>query len=217
MPLRWRCGFDADRLDIDRYAPDGFTMVSEEANPVLAGIDIVARSMGLGDFHFTANAGRLKLNGVEAEDVAIDMGANENGIEFRTVDVGNVAGARLDMTGLLQFPKQAVAGSINAKVTASDPQGLFRLLGLAGRGDTATIYDRLAALKPLRSRCGGPGDLRRRQHHRQPQGEGGVRQDRPLDQRQLRRQGGQVEGRRSARLGRGQRSLERGGARPLGV
>ncbi len=141
--------FDADRLDIDRYAPDGFTMVSEEANPVLAGIDIVARSMGLGDFRLTANAGRLKLNGVEAEDVAIDMGANENGIEFRTVDVGNVAGARLDMTGLLQFPKQAVAGSINAKVTASDPQGLFRLLGLAGRGDTATIYDRLAALKPL--------------------------------------------------------------------
>ncbi len=140
---------DADRLDVDRYAPDGLTLASSESNPFLAAVDMVASSMGLGEFHLTASVGRLKLNRVVAEDVAVDMSANENGIEFRTVDVGNVAGARLEMTGLLHFPKEAVAGSINAKVIASDPEGLFRLLGLVGRSDRPSIYDRLAALKPL--------------------------------------------------------------------
>ena len=140
---------DADRLDVDRYAPDGLTLASSESNPFLAGVDMVASSMGLGEFHLTGSVGRLKLNGVEAEDVAVDMSANENGIEFRTVDVGNVAGARLDMTGLLHFPNEAVAGSINAKVNASDPNGLFRLLGLVGHSERTSIYDRLAALKPL--------------------------------------------------------------------
>jgi hypothetical protein len=140
---------DAERLDIDRYAPDGLTLASEETDPFLASVDLIAHSMGFGDFRLSANVARLRLNGVDAEDIAIDMGANEDGIEFRTVDVGNVAGARLDMTGLLHFPDEAVAGSINAKITASDPAGLFRLLGLAGRGDAATIYDRLAALSPL--------------------------------------------------------------------
>jgi uncharacterized protein involved in outer membrane biogenesis len=141
--------FDADRLDLDRYAPDGLAAASEERDPLLASVDLLARSMGFGDFHLSARAGRLRLNGVEAEDVAIDMGANEEGIEFRTFDVGNIAGARLDMTGLLRFPEEAIAGSLNAKLAASDPAGLLRLLGLADREDGPTFYDRLAATSPL--------------------------------------------------------------------
>ena len=127
---------EADRLDLDRYLPRGF---GEWAGGGFGGsglavalVDLLAGTMTFGDFQLTARAGQLRFHEVEATDIAIDLGANESVVELRTVEIGQVGGARMDVAGVLSFPGEAVAGSINAAVDAEDPRALLRLLGALG-------------------------------------------------------------------------------------
>jgi hypothetical protein len=69
---------------------------------------------------------------VEAQDIAIDLGANENVVELRTFEIGQVGAARMNVAGILSFPGEGVAGSINALIDAEDPRALLRLLGAFG-------------------------------------------------------------------------------------
>jgi hypothetical protein len=93
---------------------------------------LLGEAMTLGDFQLTAQAAELRFHGVEAQDIAIDIAANENGLELRTVEIGRVGAARMDVSGLLRFPGEGVAGSIDALIDAEDPRGLLRLLGAFG-------------------------------------------------------------------------------------
>jgi hypothetical protein len=123
---------DADRVDLDRYVPRGFSDQTGESSLAMTLVDLMGQAMTLGDFELTVQAGQLRFHGMEAQDVAIDLGANENGVELRTVEIGRVGAARMDVSGLLRFPGEGVAGSLNALVDAEDPRGLLRLLGVFG-------------------------------------------------------------------------------------
>ena len=127
---------DADRLKLDRYLPRGFGEWAGdgfgESGLAVALVNFLAETMTFGDFQLTAKAGQLRFHGVEARDIAIDLGANESVVELRTVEIGQVGGARMDVAGVLSFPGEAVAGSINAVVDAEDPRALLRLLGAIG-------------------------------------------------------------------------------------
>lgn len=123
----------ADRVNVDRYLPRGLGSIAGESDAARALVELLASSMSFGDLQLTAQADRLRIHGVEAEDIAIDIAANENGVELRTAEIGKVGAARLDFTGLLRFPgDEGIQGSIRAAVDAQDPRGLLRLLGLFG-------------------------------------------------------------------------------------
>jgi uncharacterized protein involved in outer membrane biogenesis len=131
---------DADRLDLDRYLPRGFGEWAGDgfgqSGLAMALVDFLGRTMTFGDFQLTAQAGQLRFHGVEAQDIAIDLGANDNVVELRTVEIGQVGAARLGLAGLVSFPEEGVAGSVNGHVDAEDPRALLRLLGAFGLDQT---------------------------------------------------------------------------------
>jgi hypothetical protein len=122
---------DADRLDLDRYLPRGLDL-ADDSGLAMTLVDLLGEAMTLGDFLLTTQAAELRFHGVEAQDIAIDIAANENGLELRTVEIGRVGAARMDVSGLLRFPGEGVAGSIDALIDAEDPRDLLRLLGAFG-------------------------------------------------------------------------------------
>jgi hypothetical protein len=143
---------DADRLDLDRYLPRGLGTLAGDglggSGLAAAVAELAGSAMSFGDVQFTAGAGELRFHGVEAKDIAIDVGADESVLELRTVEIGQVGAARLDVTGLVSFAGDALEGSVNAVVDAEDPRGLLRLLGAFGP-DTAIEPAWAGALGPL--------------------------------------------------------------------
>jgi uncharacterized protein involved in outer membrane biogenesis len=143
---------DADRLDLDRYMPRGLGTWAGDgfgsSGLAAALAELVGRAMTFGDVQLTAQARELRFHGVEARDIAIDVGADENVLELRTVEIGQVGAARLDVTGLLSFAGDGLEGSVNAAVDAEDPRGLLRLLGAFGP-DSAIEPAWVSALGPL--------------------------------------------------------------------
>jgi hypothetical protein len=143
---------DADRLDLDRYFPRGLGTWAGDGfggSGLAAGMaELAGRAMAFGDLQLTAGAGELRFHGVEAKDIAIDVGADENVLELRTVEIGQVGAARLDVTGLVSFAGDALEGSVNAVIDAEDPRGLLRLLGAFGP-DSAIEPAWAGALGPL--------------------------------------------------------------------
>jgi hypothetical protein len=143
---------DADRLDLDRYLPRGLGTLAGDgfggSGLAAAVAELVGRAMAFGDVQFTVGAAELRFHGVEARDIAIDVGADENVLELRTVEIGQVGAARLDVTGLVSFAGDALEGSLDAVVDAEDPRGLLRLLGALGP-DSAIEPAWASALGPL--------------------------------------------------------------------
>jgi hypothetical protein len=143
---------DADRLDLDRYMPRGLGELPGtgfgRSGLAAAVAELAGSAMAFGDVQLTAEARELRFHGVEAKDIAIDVGAGENMLELRTVEIGQVGAARLDVTGLVSFAGDALEGSVNAVVDAEDPRGLLRLLGAFGP-DSAIEPAWAGALGPL--------------------------------------------------------------------
>jgi hypothetical protein len=133
---RFAVRIDADRLDLDRYMPRGLgdrAGTGFGSSGLAAAVaELVGQAMTLGEVQLTAGAGELRFHGVEAKDIAIDIGADENVLELRTVEIGQVGAARLDVTGLVSFAGDALEGSVSAIVDAEDPRALLRLLGAFG-------------------------------------------------------------------------------------
>lgn len=115
-----------DRLDIDRYMPDGVPAAAVAA--LLGNTGSAALKSGSADL--TLQADRLLLNGVMAEDIAIDAGASAAGLEVRTLEIGSVEGARLELTGLLKPDASAPSGTGTLFIKADQPNGMLRLLGV---------------------------------------------------------------------------------------
>ena len=60
---------------------------------VLAMLDPVLLSNHAAEQHLVINAGSLSLNGVRAQDVALDLNAGQSGFEIKAFDIGSVGGA----------------------------------------------------------------------------------------------------------------------------
>ncbi len=81
----------------------------------------------------TFQAGTLRLNGVEASDVAVDMETTVKGFDLKTIEAGSVGGAKLSVSGNVLNTPEGPDGDIGISLTAEDPRGLLRLTGLLPR------------------------------------------------------------------------------------
>ena len=119
-----------DRLDLDRYLPQGLGLpnIPGETLARLAGL---AGGVGaLGDVQLTLQAGSVVLNGAEAHDVAADVVARENILEVRSIGIGKIGDAKLEISGALEPRNGSNVGSATIRVDAMDPQPLLHWLGV---------------------------------------------------------------------------------------
>ncbi len=139
---------DAAEIDIDNFAPGGVAAVSSGGAGGLAGLLALLLPSGeAGDLRLTVQTGLLRLNGVEAKDVAIDLASGAKGLDLKTLEIASVEGARLEASGLILDAGKGPDGKIEIEARAEDPRGLLRLFGLmpgdreppwaAGLGDTS--------------------------------------------------------------------------------
>lgn len=113
-----------DMLDADRYMPPS------KSPGLISMWRLLLPSETAPDVRLVVQSGRLLMNGVEAEDIAVDVISGTTGLELRTVQIGSVEGARLDADGLVMTNSQGSDGALGVVVTADDPRGLLRLAGI---------------------------------------------------------------------------------------
>ncbi|MBC8036503.1 MAG: AsmA family protein [Rhizobiales bacterium] len=139
---------DAGKLDIDNLIPGGIAAASFGGQTGLAGlVGLLVPHRDARDLRLTVQAGQLLLNGVEADDVTVDIVSGASGIDLKTIEIGSVGGAKLTASGLILDAGSGPDGSVGIDIKADDPRGLLRLLGLipvdkdpvwtAGLGTTA--------------------------------------------------------------------------------
>ena len=123
------------RIDLDSYLPQGMSALAtgHEANWLSALTGLI---QGGADFEkrVTLALNELRLNGVAARDVAVDVNSGLRGLEVKRLDVGSVNGASVAASGTVLSGVDGPDGGVNASIRADDPTGLLRLLGLAGEG-----------------------------------------------------------------------------------
>jgi hypothetical protein len=141
-----------DSLDLDRYLAEGLRMrVSPSA--LLTGFGYMAKGANaLGDLDLAVEADALIFNGTRARGVKADIAASGEVLDVRSLSIGEVGGARLQISGALEPRPQGGAGSATLKVDAADPRPLFRLFGLLPPAKVAVAEPQWTSeLAPLRA------------------------------------------------------------------
>jgi uncharacterized protein involved in outer membrane biogenesis len=128
---------DMETADIDSYIPNGLAALSSDGSASWTGIvgNFVEEQVKR-DMHLTFQAGILRLNGVEASDVAVDMETTVKGFNLKTIEAGSVGGAKLSVSGNVMSGPEGPDGTIGISLMAEDPRGLLRLIGLLPRDKT---------------------------------------------------------------------------------
>ncbi|MGE0007503.1 MAG: AsmA family protein [Parvibaculaceae bacterium] len=116
---------DASALDLDRFMPNGIG-----GGGWVGTAGLVAQWAERNDLRLALQSGKVLLNGVDARDVAIDIAALDGSIDLKTVEIGDVGDARLEISGLLAPTETGSRGTVSTSVTADDPRSLLQLLGL---------------------------------------------------------------------------------------
>lgn len=119
-------------LDLDSFLAGDAVASGARAFDILGYLDPVLRGTGTMERHLTLDAGSVTLNGVRAQDVALDVAASQSGFEIKAFDIGSVGGARLKAEGLVLSKAEGPSGDITASLVANDPSGFLRLAGLSG-------------------------------------------------------------------------------------
>jgi uncharacterized protein involved in outer membrane biogenesis len=132
----------ADTINVDRYAPRGFSTSAIEEGTVAGLTDLTANALAFGDAHITVQTDSLVLRGVEAQDIAIDVDMSEGAVELRTIEIGGIGDARLDIAGVLNFPEEGITGSVSGNFKATDPRPFLRLIGVMDANLASTPWAR---------------------------------------------------------------------------
>ena len=122
---------DASALDIDRYVPNGMG-----GGSWLGTAGLFAEWAKGNDLRITLQSSKTLLNGVDARDVAIDIAAVGGNIDLKTVEIGNVGDARLEISGLLSPTETGSKGTVSTSIKADDPRSLLQLLGVYPKDGT---------------------------------------------------------------------------------
>ena len=125
---------DTPNVDIDNYLASGFDAVSRQGGA--SWMQLFGRFVEeqvKRDLHLTLQAGTLRLNGVDAQDVAVDMETTVQGFDLKTLEVGSVDGAKLSAAGVVLSTPDGPDGEIAATIKADDPRGLLHLAGILPR------------------------------------------------------------------------------------
>ena len=125
---------DAQTADFDSYVPNGFAALSSDGSASWSRIigNFVDEQVKR-DLRLTFQAGTLRLNGVEASDVAVDLETTVKGFDLKTIEAGSVGGAKLSVSGVVLSTPEGPDGEIGISLTAEDPRELLRLTGLLPR------------------------------------------------------------------------------------
>lgn len=135
---------DATLIDIDSFIPDGIAAFSPAGGASLAdGLAAVPILTGPAHVGLSFKAGRLLLNGVEAKNAVVDVSLTPRGLDLKAVEIGDVGGASLAVSGLVSRASGALDGSVSAHVKAKQPDGLLKLLGLARGGARPAWFEPL--------------------------------------------------------------------------
>ena len=119
----------ADDFDLGAYLPQGLspTSLMTTMPQLWSGQGGLQQKLNLAFTRFT-------LNGVSANNVAVDINAAPSGLEVKRFDIGSVEGAELRGNGLILSGADGPSGEVKFAVGAQHPQGLLRLLGLLPKG-----------------------------------------------------------------------------------
>jgi hypothetical protein len=120
-------------LDLDSLLSGGGAGLRGHAFDLLDILNPALSGAGTLEKHLVLDAGAVTLNGVRAQDVALDVGTSQSGFEIKAFDIGSVGGARVKAEGLVLSKAEGPSGDVTATLVADDPRGFLRLLGLSER------------------------------------------------------------------------------------
>jgi AsmA family len=125
---------DAGQLDVDSLAPDGWSIIRDGGLPSL--MTAVAQDFDAEAINrrFILRSASVLLNGVTAQEVALDVASRASGFEIKLLDIGSVGGARLKGGGSFLDLGNGPEGVLNFRLDAQDPRGFLRLVGLENEG-----------------------------------------------------------------------------------
>ncbi|MDE2445661.1 MAG: AsmA family protein, partial [Alphaproteobacteria bacterium] len=110
--------------------------LSLNAADFLAGANsapVSAESAGL-DKRISIDAKRMTLNGVTAQNVAVDFSSSYSGFEIKALNIGSVEGAQVKGQGMVLQGPDGPTGDVKLSVQAENPSGLLRLVGAFAKG-----------------------------------------------------------------------------------
>lgn len=119
----------AKTLDLDNYLPRSSGSLSTRSIPFA----LLQSDTGF-EKRLSLTANSLQLNGVEAQNVAVDLDSSLSGFEIKKFEIGSVEGATVKGQGLVLQGPDGPSGEIKATLAAENPRGFIRLLGLAKKG-----------------------------------------------------------------------------------
>ncbi|MBL8791765.1 MAG: AsmA family protein, partial [Rhizobiales bacterium] len=122
---------NTESLDLDSLLSSSGATAKGHAFEILAMLGPLLSGTHTIDQHLVLDAGTVTLNGVRAQDVALDLGTSQSGFEIKAFDIGSVGGARLKADGLVLSSADGPSGDVTATLVADDPRGFLRLVGLA--------------------------------------------------------------------------------------
>lgn len=133
-----------DAINFDTYSPQGLIPLHYGPELPRLALSAIADVVGKRDVNLAVSLGKMRMNGLAADKVKLDLKASENGVDLRSFTIGELAGAAVDFSGLIKFEGRKVTGAVDADVKAANPAELFKLLNLPLQSD-----DWLAAASPL--------------------------------------------------------------------
>ena len=129
---------DAGQLDIDSLAPDGWSLVRD--GEVASFMNVLTQDIATAPVsrRFILRAANVLLNGVTAQEVAVDLASRASGFEIKLLDIGSVSGARLKGGGSFLDTGNGPEGVLDFHLDANDPRGFVQLVGLDRSGSSWT-------------------------------------------------------------------------------
>jgi uncharacterized protein involved in outer membrane biogenesis len=120
---------DAKSLDLDNFMSGGLGGLVRDTSV----LPFLQSDAGF-EKRLTLNAGSIRSNGVEAQNVTIDFNSSVSGFEVKHFDIGSVEGASLKGKGLILQGPDGPSGEVSSNLTAANPRGFLRLIGAFPKG-----------------------------------------------------------------------------------
>ena len=125
--IRLDLSLDANKLDIDRYAPSGLASGADGA-ATEALTELLTTVMSLGETSLMLSAKELHVLGLPMENATFHAVATPDLLEVRKFDIGSLKGARIDASAQLSFPEKGLKGNARMRIISPDGRPLWRLL-----------------------------------------------------------------------------------------
>jgi uncharacterized protein involved in outer membrane biogenesis len=117
-------------IDIDAFMPQGVRVVSSGGASGWSDVASLIAPIIPDSLNLKLTAEKLRLNGVDAQHVALDLASNPAGLAVNSLTATAFGEAELDASGQINFAVHAPAGSGTVTIHAPDPRGILRLAGL---------------------------------------------------------------------------------------